>query len=71
MVKRYGIIRSMETTPSPSLYKRYLPDNRKIGKSDVRRHCKPLEVILKKTAEKHAKYAKAVLTPLCFGTKVR
>lgn len=30
----------------------------------MRRHCKPLEMILKKTTERHAKYTKAVLTPL-------
>ncbi len=35
----------------------------------MRRHCKPLEMILKKTAEKHAKYAKAVLTPIKFWNK--
>ncbi len=32
------------------LIERYLPDNRKIGKSDVKPLYKPLEMILKKTA---------------------
>src|SRR5450755_2616596 len=44
------------TQQCPSI-QRYLPNNRKIGKSDVRQHCKPLEMILKKTASKHIKYA--------------
>ena len=32
---------------------------------------KPLEMILKKTTEKHVKYAQAVFTPLNVGTNVR
>jgi hypothetical protein len=36
---------------------RYLPENRKTGKSDVRYHGKPLEMLLKKRVSKHVKYA--------------
>ena len=40
---------------------RYLPDNRKIGKSDMKPLDKPLEIILKKTTEKHVKSTDAVI----------
>jgi len=51
--------------------RRYLPDNRKIGKSDVGRHDKPPERILKKATKKHEKDGKALLAPFNFGTEVR
>jgi hypothetical protein len=48
-----------------------LPDNRKRGKSDVRQHCKQLEMLLKKTAAKHVKYTQAVVASSNLRTNVR
>jgi len=43
---------------------RYLPDNRKIGKSEVKPLYKTLETMLKKIAYKHVKHVHAILTLL-------